>query len=482
MLNEKHMQTEAETKTEKCRIFYSWQSDIRESRNFISDCLKRISSKKWNNVIVEVDRDTVGMAGAPNITDAIFGKIDETDLFVADITIINSECSCTRKVSNPNVLMELGYAIKTLGWERIILLYNQDYGDAKDMPFDITHQRMTGYTLQDGKKADSRKCIIERITKTIEILIDQNKLHGKMDELLTAKTNLANLLLEDFHRIHQYVHKRWFTDWKDLNDNFIIVTDAAMNQLETVRACLTDNQYYELGRLLHKLRLAGTGDTDRDGWEYAQELANTYFEPLYNEFGGQMYPLETEEIFTESFIELYNAVSTDKKLTYQAVRYKNGKIVMRMENGSEEAWASNGELLCKGTFTEEGFTGYRVTDRYIGEFLNGKRNGEGKEKAGLYGHYYGCGQYRRTGIWKAGEFAEGTLYAVVVYMNAEGDFEWEDSGDGTPLTADHENMHFFDSGLHEERDAYYMVDMFLKDGVYDVADTAEPRRLFENEE
>lgn len=25
MLNEKHMQTEAETKTEKCRIFYSWQ-------------------------------------------------------------------------------------------------------------------------------------------------------------------------------------------------------------------------------------------------------------------------------------------------------------------------------------------------------------------------------------------------------------------------------------------------------------------------
>ncbi len=475
------MQT-TETKIEKCKIFYSWQSDIKESRNFISDCLKRVSSKKWNNVIVEVDRDTVGMAGAPDIADAIFGKIDRTDLFVADITIINSECSCTRKVSNPNVLLELGYAIKTLGWERIILLYNQDYGDAKDMPFDITHQRMTGYTLQDGKKADSRKCIIERITKTIEILIDQNMLHGKIDELLTARTNLANLLLEDFHRIHRYVHKRWFTDWKDLDENFIVVTDAAMNQLEMVRAYLTDNQYYELVGMLHKLRLAGTGDMDRDGWEYAEELAGRYFVPLYNEFGGQMCQLETEEIFTEDFVELFNAVSADKKLAYQTVRYRNGKIVMRMENGFEEAWASSGELLCKGTITAEGFTGYRVTERYIGEFINGKRDGEGKELTDIYGNYYDCGLYRRTGIWKADEFIEGTIYSVVVYMNADGDLEWEESKDGTPLTADHEYMYFFDSGLHEERDAYYVVDMFLKDGKYDVADGAEPRRLFEDVE
>lgn len=33
------------TMSKKCTIFYSWQSDIKVSRNFISDCLDKLRKK-----------------------------------------------------------------------------------------------------------------------------------------------------------------------------------------------------------------------------------------------------------------------------------------------------------------------------------------------------------------------------------------------------------------------------------------------------
>ena len=55
-----------------------------------------------------------------------------------------------KKSPNPNVMVELGYAVKTLGWERIICLCNTDYGN--QYPFDIAHNRITGFSLE-GKKS-----------------------------------------------------------------------------------------------------------------------------------------------------------------------------------------------------------------------------------------------------------------------------------------------------------------------------------------
>ena len=39
---------------------------------------------------------------------------------MADVTIINHDYT-GRKTPNPNVMLELGYAIKALGWQRILL-------------------------------------------------------------------------------------------------------------------------------------------------------------------------------------------------------------------------------------------------------------------------------------------------------------------------------------------------------------------------
>lgn len=110
----------------KRSIFYSWQSDLEGAgnRNLIEDALKRAlkSIRRDESETVEpvLDRDTAGLSGAPSISESILAKISLADVFVADVSIINKG-STRRLISNPNVLIELGYAIAQLGWERFFL-------------------------------------------------------------------------------------------------------------------------------------------------------------------------------------------------------------------------------------------------------------------------------------------------------------------------------------------------------------------------
>jgi len=91
-----------------------------------------------------LDRDTAGLAGSPDIASSIFGKIGMADIFVADVSIINSD-SGGRPTPNPNVLIELGYAVAQLGWDRILLVHNAAFGAPEILPFDIRGRRIVVY-------------------------------------------------------------------------------------------------------------------------------------------------------------------------------------------------------------------------------------------------------------------------------------------------------------------------------------------------
>lgn len=119
----------------KCRIFYSWQSDIKVSRNLIFDCFDKFRKKIKVIILCDIDRDTQGLTGTSDIGDLIYQKIDSADIFITDVIIINGDyAGC--KTPNPNVMIELGYAIKSLGWDRIILLYDKDFGEIEEIPFE----------------------------------------------------------------------------------------------------------------------------------------------------------------------------------------------------------------------------------------------------------------------------------------------------------------------------------------------------------
>ncbi len=144
---------------ERSLVFYSWQSDLpnKTNRSFIEDALEKAAKaiRDDDSIQVEpvIDRDTVGVAGSPEISKTIFSKIDQAKVFVCDISIINSGTDA-RPAPNPNVLIELGYALKALGENRIIMVLNDVYGMPEVLPFDLRMRRVTRY--HKHKEIDSR--------------------------------------------------------------------------------------------------------------------------------------------------------------------------------------------------------------------------------------------------------------------------------------------------------------------------------------
>ncbi|RZL45292.1 MAG: hypothetical protein EOP00_17765 [Pedobacter sp.] len=140
----------------KITVFYSWQSDIKSNKNLIQNCidkaLKKIKQEgkiQAINLEINIDRDTKNKKGTPSIAHTIFDKIKECDIFIADVTIINNNffnrLTNNRLTSNPNVLIELGFAIEVLGWERIICLNDDNISPIETLPFDIRGHRITRF-------------------------------------------------------------------------------------------------------------------------------------------------------------------------------------------------------------------------------------------------------------------------------------------------------------------------------------------------
>jgi hypothetical protein len=152
-------------------IFYSWQSDLPNSTNraFIETALEKAAKSIRRDESIEVepviDRDTRNVPGAPDIADTILKKIDGADIFVGDVSIINLQKhsllqSTMQRVfrieqyfgptANPNVLIELGYAMKALGPNKVILLMNSFFGGPELLPFDLKMKRIVSYYMPES--------------------------------------------------------------------------------------------------------------------------------------------------------------------------------------------------------------------------------------------------------------------------------------------------------------------------------------------
>lgn len=160
------------------KIFYSWQSDLTANKTtrFIDDCLSGVCEILRDVAEIKPDRATQGTTGSPDIAESIFRKIDECDLFVADLSIINdfpvldesgNSTGNRKRTPNPNVLLETGYAARVLGWDRIICLYNSEYGNPDDYPFDISHRRLTGFHFTQATRATECARIKQIIVQTV---------------------------------------------------------------------------------------------------------------------------------------------------------------------------------------------------------------------------------------------------------------------------------------------------------------------------
>lgn len=148
-------------------IFYSWQSDLpnNTNRGFIENCLKKaIKSLHRDRPYLDVclDRDTADVAGSPDIAATILDKIDNCSVFVCDVSIVQKG---DRDIPNPNVLFELGYAVKKLSWSRVICIANLHYGEIERLPFDVRQRRVKSYTL--SSESTDRELISKSLTSVL---------------------------------------------------------------------------------------------------------------------------------------------------------------------------------------------------------------------------------------------------------------------------------------------------------------------------
>ena len=163
----------------ECKIFYSWQSDLSNATNYdfiqteLENAAKSIRDDESIKIEPVIDRDTVGVPGAPDIAGTIFAKIEKSQIFVADVSIINKGDKL-RKAPNPNVLVELGYAMKTLGLERIIMVMNAAYGDPELLPFDLRMRRVVTYRMSESQKDESteRKKLSSALEQGIRTILE----------------------------------------------------------------------------------------------------------------------------------------------------------------------------------------------------------------------------------------------------------------------------------------------------------------------
>lgn len=188
-------------------IFYSWQSDLPKdsNSNAIRCCIQEASAsieKENPDNQILIDEATRGKSGSPDIPSVIFDKIQNCDIYVADISIISSK-RANKKTPNPNVLIELGFAIKSIGWDRIILLFNKYYGKVPDdLPFDISKHRVTPFSIKNKDDKNGYGQLKSDLIKNFKSIIDNNPTHSFGYETIPPETKKRQ---NDIETINNYL-------------------------------------------------------------------------------------------------------------------------------------------------------------------------------------------------------------------------------------------------------------------------------------
>jgi hypothetical protein len=170
-------------------VFFSWQSD-RDStcgRDFLDAALDKAVSELNSELKLvsaerglSVDRDTKGVAGTPHIVDTILKKIDACRVFVADLTFVGQRVA-GKATSNPNVLIEYGWALKSKGTGAFIGVMNVAHGEPgeSNLPFDLRHLlHPFTYNLPDGATDDQRRAAKDELVPHLKRAIAAILLSG----------------------------------------------------------------------------------------------------------------------------------------------------------------------------------------------------------------------------------------------------------------------------------------------------------------
>lgn len=162
-------------------VFWSWQSDYDENscRYFVRDALNEAIKLTADAMKLEpaarpsLDHDTKGAKGMVDIKSIILSKIERCSLFVADLTPIG-KTEAGKWIPNPNVMIELGWAMHAPGVEHVIPILNLAPGcEVEDLPFDIRGRRVIRYSLAPKSTSVERKAELAKLVPQLRKAIEE---------------------------------------------------------------------------------------------------------------------------------------------------------------------------------------------------------------------------------------------------------------------------------------------------------------------
>lgn len=158
----------------KVTIFYAWQSDCEQkiNRHFIryalDEAAERISQDDSVGVEITVDADTEGVPGTPPVSETILSKINAADIFVPDVTFV-AETEGGKLIPNPNVMLEYGYALRSLTFKAMMPVMNTAFGGPERLPFDMAHARHpTQYHMEPAASDGVRRAERNKLSQKLE--------------------------------------------------------------------------------------------------------------------------------------------------------------------------------------------------------------------------------------------------------------------------------------------------------------------------
>lgn len=161
------------------QIFWSWQSHYSSSRNEIGAAIdKAIKLINKTNFLKEPLQKEVAMRpedGVNPIDQNIPEKIKASRIFIGDLTPIYnwSDDTDSRRIlyPNPNICIEVGYALRAMQKNQIILIAKKRVEEVYkhgQFPFDISHRPIISY----GENDDLKSLVGEAIATSLNVLGD----------------------------------------------------------------------------------------------------------------------------------------------------------------------------------------------------------------------------------------------------------------------------------------------------------------------
>ena len=158
-------------------VFFSWQSDADPARGklllerVLTSAAERIAADTTSPFRPTVDQDTRGIPGSPAMITAILKKLDACSILVADVSLTFRRSENGPRSPNPNVLVELGYGLKRLGTERILLILDSVTGRPEQLPFDLRGNRVITYDSAAADGDASERALTSEIENELRLIL-----------------------------------------------------------------------------------------------------------------------------------------------------------------------------------------------------------------------------------------------------------------------------------------------------------------------